>query len=377
MKSIILISHEYFPVRSGGVILLNEIINYLLKKEYKVKLITCNYSKVEKIKKKKNFEIVRINCLSNNDRGSNLTSLIIFFVKGLLSFIKLKKRGYNKVLSLFIVPSGLIGFLASILYGYKNYIFVGGADLHTIKSKFSFILFFLKPLTKLILKKANKVFVAEGLEYEYERIYGYKNYVIVKNGASTKLKYKKKKINKTYLDLLIVGRLVKRKGFYIILQAMTLLEKKYLDKIKLTIIGNGPEFENIKTYINNNDLQKNVKIIKGIDHKHLKKHYINSDIYLFPSFPEGNSLALIEAMSYNLPIVISKEKGNVELFDDNGWLIDIRNKKKVSERMKEILLEVICCSSDKLKEFGERSKKISMKYDWSEILPIYEKEISK
>ena len=29
MKSIILISHEYFPVRSGGVILLNEIINYL------------------------------------------------------------------------------------------------------------------------------------------------------------------------------------------------------------------------------------------------------------------------------------------------------------------------------------------------------------
>ena len=82
-------------------------------------------------------------------------------------------------------------------------------------------------------------------------------------------------------------------------------------------------------------------------------------------------------MSYNLPIVISKEKGNVELFDDNGWLIDIRNKKKVSERMKEILLEVICCSSDKLKEFGERSKKISMKYDWSEILPIYEKEISK
>ena len=193
MKSIILISHEYFPVRSGGVILLNEIINYLLKKEYKVKLITCNYPKVKKIEKKKNFEIVRINCLSDNDRGSNLTSLIIFFVKGLLSFIKLNKKGYNKVFSLFIVPSGLIGFLASILYGYKNYIFVGGADLHTIKSKFSIILFFLKPLTKLILKKANKVFVAEGLEYEYERIYGYKNYAIVRNGASTKLKYKKKK----------------------------------------------------------------------------------------------------------------------------------------------------------------------------------------
>ena len=153
MKSIILISHEYFPVRSGGVILLNEIINYLLKKEYKVKLITCNYSKVKKIKKIKNFEIIRINCLSNNDRGSNLTSLIIFFVKGLLSFIKLNKRSYNKVLSLFIVPSGLIGFLASILYGYKNYIFVGGADLYTIKSKFSFILFFFKTSHEINIEK--------------------------------------------------------------------------------------------------------------------------------------------------------------------------------------------------------------------------------
>ena len=82
-------------------------------------------------------------------------------------------------------------------------------------------------------------------------------------------------------------------------------------------------------------------------------------------------------MSYNLPIVISKEKGNVELFDDNGWLIDIRDGNNVHKRMKEIIMEILNSSSTRLRKFGNHSKKISLKYDWSKILPIYEKEISK
>ena len=131
-----------------------------------------------------------------------------------------------------------------------------------------------------------------------------------------------------------------------------MLEDNYLKKITFTIIGNGPSLKKINNFIINHNLQNNVRIINGIDHKDLKKYYINSDVYFFPSFPEGNSLALIEAMSYNLPIVISKEKGNVELFDDNGWLIDIRDGNNVHKRMKEIIMEILNSSSTRLRKFG-------------------------
>ena len=254
---------------------------------------------------------------------------------------------------------------------------MGGADLYTTRSKFSKILLILKPFTKFIVKEANKVFVAEGLENEYKRIYELNDFIKIRNGSLTKFKFNQLQNKKENYNFLIVGRLVERKGFFIILRAMTLLEHKYLNKITFTIIGNGPELKKINDFIINYNLQNYVKIIKGVNHKDLKKYYMKSDIYFFPSFPEGNSLALIEAMSYNLPIVISNEKGNVELFDNNGWLIDIRDKVKVHERMKETILEILNSSSKRLKTLGNHSKKISLKYDWSEILPIYEKEISK
>ncbi len=377
MKKIIIISHEYLPVRSGGVILLNEIIQFLLKKKFKIKLITSNYKQQRKLKQSKNLEVIGVNCLADNLGSSSLISLVLFFFNGLFKLIKMDKDGYERVFSLFIVPSGLIGYIASVLFGYKSYIFVGGADLYTTRSKFSKILLILKPFTKFIVKKANKVFVAEGLENEYNRIYELYDFIKIRNGSSTKFKFNQLRKKKENYNFLIVGRLVERKGFFIILRALTLLERKYLNKITFTIIGNGPELNKINDFIKNNDLSNNVKVINGIDHKDLKKYYINSDIYFFPSFPEGNSLALIEAMSYNLPIVISNEKGNVELFDDNGWLIDIRDKVKVHERMKKIIMEILNTSSKRLKTLGNHSKKVSLKYDWSEILPIYEKEFSK
>ena len=78
MKKLIIISHEYLPVRSGGVILLNELIQYLLKKKFKIKVITSNYNKGE-VLKKKNLEVIRVNCLADNFGSSRLISLIFFF----------------------------------------------------------------------------------------------------------------------------------------------------------------------------------------------------------------------------------------------------------------------------------------------------------
>lgn len=43
-----------------------------------------------------------------------------------------------------------------------------------------------------------------------------------------------------------------------------------------------------------------------------------ADVYAFPSFREGLSVALMEAMSAGLPCVVSKIRGNVDLIDTEG-----------------------------------------------------------
>ena len=48
-----------------------------------------------------------------------------------------------------------------------------------------------------------------------------------------------------------------------------------------------------------------------------------ADLFVFPSFREGLSVALMEAMASGLPIVCSKIRGNVDLVMDHkgGYLV--------------------------------------------------------
>ena len=46
--------------------------------------------------------------------------------------------------------------------------------------------------------------------------------------------------------------------------------------------------------------------------------YRSSDLFAFPSFREGLSVALMEAMACGMPVVCTKIRGNEDLIDTNG-----------------------------------------------------------
>lgn len=46
--------------------------------------------------------------------------------------------------------------------------------------------------------------------------------------------------------------------------------------------------------------------------------YAAADVFVFPSFREGLSVSVMEAMACGLPVVCSKIRGNVDLIDENG-----------------------------------------------------------
>lgn len=46
-----------------------------------------------------------------------------------------------------------------------------------------------------------------------------------------------------------------------------------------------------------------------------------ADVFCFPSFREGLSVSLMEAMASRLPCVVSRTRGNVDLIDENGGIV--------------------------------------------------------
>lgn len=102
--------------------------------------------------------------------------------------------------------------------------------------------------------------------------------------------------------LIAIGRMTKQKNYSFLIKNFKKLTFKYTD-IKLIIIGDGEEKENLKNLIKELNILHKVKLIdyELNIYKYLKK----SNFYISTSIWEGSSLAMIDAAYIGIPILCS------------------------------------------------------------------------
>lgn len=127
-----------------------------------------------------------------------------------------------------------------------------------------------------------------------------------------------------------VSRIVDYKGIYDFIEVAKKTGREN-EKIKFLLIGDGPELENIKKVVKEENLGKILYILGSKDNviEHLK--YI--DVLLLCSYIEGLPLAPLEAFSQGVPVIATNIDGtNEEIINGyNGYLIeksDIQGFKK-------------------------------------------------
>ena len=152
-----------------------------------------------------------------------------------------------------------------------------------------------------------------------------------------------KKLDKNF-GIISVGRLIKRKGFIYLLKTI----KKTVevnDNLKLTIIGDGPEYKSIINYIRSNSLEQYVDIFRNVSDEFLVNAYKSNDIFILANLMldngdcEGAPNVLIEAASYGLPSIAGIEGGTSDVVDDNstGFLIDPRDTDLMCNKILELI----------------------------------------
>lgn len=150
--------------------------------------------------------------------------------------------------------------------------------------------------------------------------------------------------NKDKINILFLGVLIKRKGVYELIEAIKLLDRRGIIKEKnlnFIIGGSGPEEENLKKKINEYNLNFCIEmpgwVNGGLKEELLKK----SQVFILPSYDEGLPMAILEAMSYGIPI-ISTDVGSVsEAVIDGitGYLIRDNSPIEIGEKICEIIDE--------------------------------------
>ncbi len=117
-----------------------------------------------------------------------------------------------------------------------------------------------------------------------------------------------------------VARLSPEKNQACLLRAAKVLKDNQLN-FKVQIVGDGPLKENLNALSMQLVLEKHVEFL-GLrrDIPEILNHF---DLFVLPSFTEGISLTLLEAMSCQLPVVATRVGGNCEIIDDgkDGFLV--------------------------------------------------------
>lgn len=135
--------------------------------------------------------------------------------------------------------------------------------------------------------------------------------------------------------LISTGELSHRKNHDTIIKTMALLED---ESVYCIICGHGGKEEHLKQMVQKLHLERRV-LFAGYrnDIYELLKM---ADIFVFSSFQEGLSMALLEALACGLPIVCSDIRGNNELIDQNGgYLADPKNPLSFKRAIEKLLAD--------------------------------------
>ena len=337
---ILLISQEYKPISAGGVTLIQELCSHLTQKNISIKILTPRLAGIKNHEKESDrIEIHRCQSFRRTKGNANIIELLLFAFLSIFPALQIiKKNNIDIILSIFLVPSGFSGAICKSIASIPHICYIGGSDLPGVNSKFDKFLSKIKFILKYILRSADDILVAEGLENEIHKIDSKLKYTSVKNGANIN---KIKKIEREFperrvIKLLTIGRLIERKGFIFLIEAFSKLSQNIKEQLQLSIIGYGPLENRLHNMINDMQLGKYIKLIGEVPKYKLESYYRSADFYIFYSTAEGNSLAMVEALGYSLPIITSDVAGNRELFNNNGFLVPYGDSQKLANTLIKI-----------------------------------------
>jgi glycosyltransferase involved in cell wall biosynthesis len=165
---------------------------------------------------------------------------------------------------------------------------------------------------------------------------------------------------KNYNQLLYVGRLSNEKGIILLINAFALVVTKF-PHLKLFIIGNGKEKNNIITIIKNLNLDNNIQIISNVKHHELYKYYKECSLVVIPSiWIENCPMVALESIMSGRAIVASNAGGLKDLIEENktGMLFERDNLYDLSQKLIKLYTNEYL-----LNKFHLNTKKIRTSYN--------------
>jgi len=211
-----------------------------------------------------------------------------------------------------------------------------------------------RKMANLIIAVSDDVAKSLGDPKSYNRI------KIVKNGVDVSEVFKKSaedSISRESVGLMLgnlvigsVGRLHAQKNYNLLLKSFSIVNKEF-PQTRLVIVGVGPQEDLLKNMAKQLGVEEHVRFIVG---KRAYGYYPIFDIFVQPSDKEGLSIALLEAMLFGLPCIVTSSNGHhpVIFNKKNGIITSVGDKQMLASAIASLIQDGMLA-----KKIGTEGKK--------------------
>jgi glycosyltransferase involved in cell wall biosynthesis len=186
---------------------------------------------------------------------------------------------------------------------------------------------------------------------------------------------------KNYLDklgvepgnyILAVARFVPEKGLHDLINAFN---SSHIDK-KLVIAGDADHEDSYSRNLKGLAAKNSNIVLTGyIGGEELNQVYSHASFFVLPSYHEGLPIALLEAMSYGLPTLVSDIPANKEVDLPKEFFFKCGNVDELKEKLD--FMSGLKFTADQKEQLIQ---KLSIKYNWDKIadqtIAVYEKVVN-
>lgn len=169
--------------------------------------------------------------------------------------------------------------------------------------------------------------------------------------------------------VLFVGRLDRRKGLTVLLQAMPIVRVR-VPAVRLVVVGMGPLERECRALVRQLGLEQTVLMTGFVPKEMLPHYYASADIYCSPAIGgEAFGLVLLEAMASGVPVVASDITGYNEVVSHGatGLLCPAGNPPALADALVALL------NDDEMRSrFGKACRVRAEQFSWRNVAGMIE-----
>lgn len=378
---LLLITNEFPPIGGGGSSVLQYAVRFLTEEHgHDLTVVTSRFRGLPREERWetpsaqggiRRVHVIRVPAVRRYRDFCAAWELVTYGVGALLVCLWLVPRlKPDLIQAYFALPGGWVARMLKLVYGTPYVLYFGGSDMPGANpSRYQRLYPFIRGLTRWVWRGATiSTVCSDGLLRLGRALDPTHDFRLVPNGAELVRFVPVERPPNPVVHVLFIGRLIPRKGFQYVVQALPRIQQLTAVPFAVEVVGSGAMRGYLDGLAAALGVSHLLKYVGTIPYQKLHLAYQSADIFVLTSESEGMPCATLEAMGCGLPIVTTDIPGNREIIreGENGFLVPVGDTEKLATVLAWLIKDPAL-----RRRLGAQSRRLVQPYDWREIVRRY------